>query len=76
MSAESPASSSLCICEESLGRTNLEWLQYGLASRRHTKHGWLKSALIEKDLLKDDRELIWQRVIEDYRYQISGIEGM
>ena len=73
---ESPASSSGLVDEESLGSTNLEWLHLGLASRRHTKKGWLRSVLIEKDILKDDKEMLWKRVMEDYRCQISGIEGM
>ena len=61
---------------EELLRTNLEWLQYGLTTRRHEKMEWLKSILIEKDLLQEDKSLLWQRVMEDYRCQVSAIEGM
>ena len=50
--------------DEDFTRTNLEWLQFGLTTRRHAKKGWLKSVLIEKDLLKDDKRLLWQRAME------------
>ena len=61
---------------DGLVRTNLEWLQFGLTTRRHEKKGWLRSILIERDLLMDNKSALWLRVVEDYRCQVSAIEGM
>ena len=39
----------------------------GLTTWRQEKKGWLRSLLIEKDLLKGDKSALWQSVMEDYR---------
>jgi hypothetical protein len=57
-------------------RTPIEWLQYGLASRRHEKRGWLRKVLIHHQLLKDTKDGLWKRVLSDYKCQQACIAGM
>jgi hypothetical protein len=54
-------------------RQPLEWLQYGLESRRHEKRGWLKQLLIYYELLKDTKEDLWKCVFSDDRCQQACI---
>jgi hypothetical protein len=57
-------------------RTSIEWLQFGLQSRRHEKRGWLRKLLIHHQLLKDTKEDLWKRVLSDYKCQQACIAGM
>ncbi len=57
-------------------RQPLEWLQYGLASRRHEKCEWLRRLLIDYELLKDTKVDLWKRVLSDYRCQQACTAGM
>jgi hypothetical protein len=57
-------------------KTPLQWLESGLKSRSHEKRGWLKDKLIKHGLLEATDEALWQRVISDYKCQLSAIEGM
>ncbi len=57
-------------------KTPLEWLEYGLKSRMHEKQGWLKDKLLSHDLLESTNEALWQRVMSDYKCQLSALEGM
>ena len=57
-------------------RTPVEWLKYGLESRRHEKRGWLKEALQSSSLLGRSENDVWRRVISDYKSQLAHIEGM
>ncbi len=57
-------------------KTPLEWLQSGLKSRTHEKRGWLKEKLLKHGLLEPSNEALWQRVMSDYKCQLSAIEGM
>ncbi len=58
-------------------RTPLEWLKLGLSTRRHEKKGWLRQQLIDNnELHPSDEEVLWKRVISDFRCQESYREGM
>ena len=57
-------------------RSPLEWLDYGLKSRTHEKPGWLKEKLLHYGLMAATREAMWQRILSDYKCQLSAVEGM
>ncbi len=57
-------------------KSPLEWLESGLKSRSHEKSGWLKEKLLHYGLMEASREAMWQRILSDYKCQLSGIEGM
>jgi hypothetical protein len=57
-------------------RTPLQWLELGLKSRSHEKRGWLKDKLLQHGLMEASTEALWQRVMSDYKCQLSAIEGM
>jgi hypothetical protein len=57
-------------------KTSLQWLESGLKSRNHEKPGWLKEKLLHHGLLEATDEALWQRVLSDYKCQLSAIEGM
>ena len=58
-------------------KSSMEWLKYGLSTRRHEKPGWLKDALVENNILPaDDKVALWNRVLLDYQCQLSCLEGM
>ncbi len=54
----------------------IEWLQYGLETRRHEKRGRLRRILIHHQLLKDTKVNLWKRVLSDYKYQQACFAGM
>ena len=57
--------------------TPLEWLKLGLSTRKHEKKGWLKQLLIDNnELHPTDEELLWKRVVSDFKCQESYREGM
>jgi hypothetical protein len=57
--------------------TPLEWLKLGLTSRRHEKKGWLRQMLLDNnELHPTDEEMLWNRVISDFKCQESYREGM
>jgi hypothetical protein len=47
-----------------------------LKSRTHEKPGWLKEKLLHYGLLEANNEALWQRVMSDYKCQLSAIESM
>ncbi len=57
-------------------KSPLEWLKSGLKSRTHEKADWLKEKLLHYGLMEASREAMWQRILSDYKCQLSGIEGM
>ena len=57
------------------GRTAVEWLKFGLESRRHKKRGWLKECLRSSSLFGPSENDVWRRVINDYKSQLAHIEG-
>ena len=57
-------------------KTPLQWLESGLKSRSHEKRGWLKAKLLKHGLMEPSNEALWQRVMSDYKCQLSAIEGM
>ena len=60
----------------SIGRSTIEWLKFGLQSRRHEKKGWLREALTSSGLLGPSEGDLWRRLISDYKSQLAHIEGM
>ena len=56
--------------------SQLQWLKLGLKSRKHEKKGWLKDLLIAEGYLRNDKTMIWSRVLSDHRCQLAAIEGM
>jgi hypothetical protein len=57
--------------------TPLEWLKLGLTTRKHEKKGWLRQLLIDSnELHPSDEDLLWKRVISDFKCQESYREGM
>jgi hypothetical protein len=56
-------------------KTPLQWLESGLKSRSHEKRGWLKDKLLTLGLMEATDEALWQRVMSDYKCQLSAIEG-
>ena len=57
--------------------TPLEWLKLGLTSRKHETKGWLRKLLIEnKELHPTDDDMLWKRVVSDFKCQESFREGM
>jgi hypothetical protein len=60
-----------------LKHTPLEWLKLGLSTRKHEKKGWLRQLLIEnKELHPTDDDMLWKRVVSDFKCQESYREGM
>ena len=58
-------------------KSSMEWLKYGLTTRRHEKPGWLKDVLIEHNISPaNDKVSLWNRVLLDYQCQLSCLEGM
>ena len=58
-------------------RSPLEWLMLGLKTRKHEKKGWLRQLLIENnELHPTDEELVWKRVISDFKCQEAYREGL
>jgi hypothetical protein len=57
-------------------KTPLQWLESGLKSRTHEKRGWLKEKLLKHGLMEPSNEALWQRVMSDYKCQLSAIESM
>jgi hypothetical protein len=57
-------------------RTPLGWLKWGLTSRKHETKGWLGKTLVDNGELIDGEELLWRRVLSDYRCQLAYLEGM
>jgi hypothetical protein len=48
-------------------KTSLEWLKYGLETRRHEKEGWLLQLLEEHNILPANNKIAkWSRVMTDY----------
>ncbi len=73
----SPAQVSTAPKPSIVKRTPFEWLKLGLSSRRHEKKGWLRQQLIENnELHPSDEEMLWKRVISDFKCQESYREGM
>jgi hypothetical protein len=48
----------------------------GLKSRTHERRGWLKEKLLKHDLLEATPEALRKRIMSDYKFQLSAIEGM
>ena len=72
------------VAEESPGtrnnlskRTPIEWLKFGLESRRHERDGWLRD-LLERggEIEKGDKTSLWNSVMQTYNCQLACIEGM
>ncbi len=58
-------------------KSSMEWLKYGLTTRRHEKSGWLKDVLVEHNILAaNDKSALWNRALLDYQCQLSCLEGM
>jgi hypothetical protein len=58
-------------------RSPLEWLMLGLKTRKHEKKGWLRQLLIDNnELHPTDEELVWKRVISDFKCQEAYREGL
>ncbi len=57
-------------------RTRLEWLEYGLQSRRHETKGWLKDELQTHKVLVDTKEALWARALSDYACTEAARQGM
>lgn len=53
-------------------KSPLEWLKFGLASRRHEKKGWLRDVLVKEGQLADDNESLWERVVSDHKCQLAA----
>jgi hypothetical protein len=47
-------------------RTRIEWLEYGLKTRKHESKGWLKEELQRRKLLPETKAALWARVLSDY----------
>jgi hypothetical protein len=56
-------------------RSPLEWLEYSLKSRTHEKRGWLKDKLLEYELMEQNPEALWKRVISDYKSSNQQSKG-
>ena len=58
-------------------RTPIEWLKFGLESRRHEQGGWLRD-LLERagEIKKGDKSTLWNSVMQTYNCQLACIEGM
>ena len=52
-------------------RTAVEWLKFGLSSRRHEKFGWLRDSLRSIGKIGDGMEEIWDRILHDYKEQLA-----
>ena len=58
-------------------KTSLEWLKYGLETRRHEKEGWLLQLLEEHNILPANNKIAkWSRVMTDYNCQLAYLEGL
>jgi hypothetical protein len=62
-------------------KTSLEWLKYGLETRRHETKGWLLLLhvveLEELNLLpKENKKAKWARIMTDYHCQLAYLEGL
>jgi hypothetical protein len=58
-------------------KTSLEWLKYGLETRRHETQGWLLHVLEEHNILpKDNKVAKWTRIMTDYHCQLAYLEGL
>jgi hypothetical protein len=51
-------------------KTSLEWLKYGLETRRHETKGWLLHVLEELNILPK------ARIMTDYHCQLAYLEGL
>ncbi len=58
-------------------KTSLEWLKYGLETRRHETAGWLLQLLEEHNILPRDNKIAkWGRIMTDYHCQLAYLEGL
>jgi hypothetical protein len=57
-------------------RSRIEWLEYGLQTRKHETLGWLKHELISHNLLVDTKAAIWALVLSDYACLQAARDGM
>ncbi len=57
-------------------RTRIEWLEYGLQSRKHETKGWLLNELRTHNVLRDTKAALWARVLSDYACLESARHGM
>ena len=58
-------------------KTSLEWLQYGLETRRHETPGWLLKLLEEHNILPTDNKVAkWARIMTDYNCQLAYLQGL
>ena len=74
---KSGTSTSTVVPKAAPDRTSLEWLKYGLESRRHEKEGWLLLKLEELNILPaNNKSAKWARVLTDYHCQLAYLEGL
>jgi hypothetical protein len=58
-------------------KTSLEWLKYGLETRRYETKGWLLNVLEELNILpKENKIAKWTRIMTDYHCQLAYLEGL
>jgi len=57
-------------------RTSIEWLEYGLLTRKHETKGWLLNELRTHNVLLDSKAALWARVLSDYACLESARHGM
>jgi hypothetical protein len=57
-------------------RSRIEWLEYGLQTRKHETNGLLKNESITHNLLLDTKAAIWARVLSDFACLQAAREGM
>ena len=58
-------------------RTQIEWLEFGVQTRKHERKGWLKEELVEKHkLIPDTKAALWSRILADYACTEVAREGM
>ena len=57
-------------------RTRIEWLEYGLLTRKHETKGWLLNELQTHLVLLDTKAALWARVLSDYACLEAARQGM
>jgi hypothetical protein len=57
-------------------RIRIEWLEYGLQTRKHETKGWLRNELSRHKILGDTKAALWARVLSDYACLEAARQGM
>jgi hypothetical protein len=57
-------------------RTRIEWLKYGLQTRKHETKGWILNELKTHKVLLDTKAALWARVLSDYACLEAARDGM